>query len=776
MRLSSVFKINVLFFTFVFTNLALSSPPNTFDIPLEIEPIGVIASDINGDGVDDLVVDAEDGVGIIIADGQGGFMPPDYLLGEGLIGVADVNEDGFCDIITNRAVILGSANGHWTIGPSHDRVEGFSAISDFDGDGHIDVIVRYGSGSGSFRIYYGDGKGHFIKDTKSYSTYDRFTVGDLNQDGKPDIVMGYYDELYIFLNLGNRNWSDPCEYSLDNEPSIVYRVHQPSLADITGDGIIDIIVGHYWKNDIKLLKGNGDGTFKDFVKIADFGHVGPTATTDFDNDGIFDVVASGYYGENFDGYPNNSLMIVYGDSSEQFDANDSLPFGSVHKDVTTGDFNKDGWEDIAVASWGTNSISILFNDGTGSFSTPSLLFGDYLLEMSADFDSDGYKDIIVSRSYGSYRYLFIAYGKMDGTFEEPKALSHERTSDFVIGYFDEMLTFGVEGNPSRTLDVAYAIYTGYGPRLYVVLNEGSRQWSNPIRAAGNHYMNMMITGDFNEDGYQDIIDSGDPFFKYKIRFLAGNGNGTFQIQDLDVNGVDILAKAEMVDKDQSAVDIDNDGHLDIVAFPKMGTRGCWIGWGKGDGRFDFAWDDRILGRTPPWGIWLADINGDELPDIMDVDSIWLNSGSRLFYNALDFGGKPDDINGDGILDLIKTYRDEGCIEIRLGDGHSGWSPAEVWVHGGRLWGTNVFYGPPDNPVQNVLIRQYTYPWSSILKNISWKQANPWVGTVVIDTCGPRILDYIGPLNPGFTIAPTEFVLTFSEPIDPATVIMMTAFI
>ncbi len=733
------------------TILTFSTTSKALEIPVGLDVRRLFTVDINYDGLDDLVVGGTDGVAILIADGRGGFEPPDPLSGAGLVGVADTNEDGFLDIITTTAVIFGSSGGKWSIGPTHIWVDNVGGeVADFDNDGHIDFIAAR---SYDYYIFYGDGIGNFVRDTKSDLIGEFLVAQDVNSDTLPDMVRGsHMGGVFVFLNLGQRQWSQYTFYPFPLPAGRTDNVYRPAVADFTGDGVIDIVAGGHGYGKIYLLEGKGGGTFKGARSIADFAHVDQLSVADFDKDGLPDVLASGY--------STNLVMILYGDPAGQFARQTVVPLGSSHIDAATGDYDSDGWQDIAVLSWTTDTVSILYNDGKGSFDVPPFFHEDAHVELAADFDRDGNKDILLTRSVNNEKHLFLSYGKADGTFEGKQQLSHKPLPQrpgpgaFVVGYFDERLDASQDIETYGRLDVGFVGLSDWDSRLYVVLNRVGRVWSQPISAARNNG-DEMVAGDFNEDGYQDIVST--PFI------LFGNGNGTFQTTTLGLKSAVVVAlpRAMTDDIGQSALDLDNDGHLDIVAIQDSFKPGRWIGWGKGDGSFDFVWDERVLERRGPLGTWLADINGDDLPDIVDVDRVWLNLGNRSFCTALDFGGEPVDINGDGTLDLIKTYWEEGCLEVRLSDGHFGWSYPELWIHGGQLSRVNIFYGPPDDPVSNVLVGRYYYGF--------WTHSNPWRGVSVSDTYGPRILDYVGPLNPGFTIAPTEFVLRLSEPIQPATV-------
>ncbi len=159
-----------------------------------------------------------------------------------------------------------------------------------------------------------------------------------------------------------------------------------------------------------------------------------------------------------------------------------------------------------------------------------------------------------------------------------------------------------------------------------------------------------------------------------------------------------LAQTGMWKSTPLVIDINRDGHLDVIAISRLGDGAhVWLGDGKGN------WTDssaglRMKGGSCGGGVAVGDINRDGFLDLAVADHcsgiyVYLADGTGKWTMVTEglypssvkskiaqkdeelasvFIGAEDialgDINGDGILDIVAAASDQGGFEVYLGDG------------------------------------------------------------------------------------------------------------
>lgn len=190
--------------------------------------------------------------------------------------------------------------------------DGSVTMVDLDGDSWLDIVTNgYDrKHESSLHIYYNNGDGTFeeVESGIRGLTAGITTVGDLNNDGRPDMVMGgiYENEnrksMYIAQNMGQRKWQLVEVDAFEGSDGT-----QISLGDVNQDGLADLLVGghghqHEHTTWVYLNQGNfkfavNGAYYNDqFGKSGHFNRVthGNQHLIDYDNDGYLDVWSSGW--------------------------------------------------------------------------------------------------------------------------------------------------------------------------------------------------------------------------------------------------------------------------------------------------------------------------------------------------------------------------------------------------------------------------------------------------------------------------------------------------
>jgi hypothetical protein len=223
---------------------------------------GITVADVNGDGKGDVVVticacgspQAQPGVEVFLGNGNGTLRPPTTkipLTASAPLIAADVNHDGKIDLILSLnntvAVMDGVGDGTFSApmtvyAPDPYNLESVLLTGDFDGDTNADVLVQdvlCNQGSCDYRLttLYGDGKGNFVPVHLSCSACDAqsYTVADINQDGKSDLVT--YDQ--IFYGSSSRNFQ-LTTFPQIQSPYLPAGNGVIAVADLNGDGHNDL--------------------------------------------------------------------------------------------------------------------------------------------------------------------------------------------------------------------------------------------------------------------------------------------------------------------------------------------------------------------------------------------------------------------------------------------------------------------------------------------------------------------------------------------------------
>jgi hypothetical protein len=342
------------------------------------------------------------------------------------------------------------------------------------------------------------------------------------------------------------------------------------MADFNNDGVLDLAVANHeveLENRVSLLLNNGDGTF---------------APTEF-----HDVGARPYW-------------------------------------LASGDFNNDGWTDVAVTNYFGSSFSVLINTG-GTFAPqveiPCLPGPTFLA--TADVDLDGWTDVVVAEAFNGTVSLFR--NAAGAGFVPDRAMTVGS-----LPYGVAIADFNGDGWP----DIATSVY-GTGrvqTEIAVMLNQGAGLFGPPTAYLAGVASVGIAAGDLDADGDADLVTANDGFFAEgsTVSVLLNAGDGTFAPQTEYFAGTGPY--------DVALMDFNGDGAIDIASGNEGGNVGILLN--GGDGTFGLASVAETLSGS--LGLAVGDLDGNGSPEIAaagyNASDVWV-----LFSEYVGISSQPTSV-------------------------------------------------------------------------------------------------------------------------------------
>lgn len=330
----------------------------------------------------------------------------------------------------------------------------------------------------------------------------------------------------------------------------------------------------------RLYHNNGNGTFSENTTSGlPVSWFGSNSWADYDSDGYLDVLITGCSTDLFCEELESRLYHNNGNGTFSLNTKAALPgvmsyLVSVFGDrvVKWFDYNNDGRLDLLLGGYSISvtaklvgpiggSLRLFRNNGDGSFSesTNQGLPAMFVTEsQTADYNADGYVDILVSgcsdAECSSYATKLF-HNDGDGTFSEDT-----RAAFPALEYpWIESGDFDADGFPDIVMSGDDA--TSGDPVTKIFRNSGDGAFSeNTTSGLPNLGNVLLLCGDYDSDGRVDILLNGyvTSYDDYISRIYRNNGNGTFSV-DTSAGLPDAYAWF-------TQGDYDSDGGLDLIMY------------------------------------------------------------------------------------------------------------------------------------------------------------------------------------------------------------------
>jgi hypothetical protein len=356
-----------------FAAAQISFGPAT-NYPIGVNPDTAAIADLNGDRLLDLAVasDAPDKISILLNNGDGTFAAPTVVAlpgsGAHTVVAGDFNNDGKMDLAVSMhntgtvQILLNGGLAQFSMGAS--IVVGSDprsmAVGKFDHNASFDIVVA-NRGSSNLSVLLNDGGGNFnVTNVPCGSGPRAVVVAELSGDEFLDFAVSTHDmrRVDVFRNLGNGSFASLVNLSIGNKPESLVA------ADLNSDGRMDLVAGND-ENNVGFLTtflATGPGTFGAGVNtLVDAMTSDFLAAADFDADGDFDVASISR--------ASSSLSVLSNQGNGSFAPAVHFGIGLAPEHVTVGALDANGSLDLVVTNRTSGNVSVLMNQGLAGAST-----------------------------------------------------------------------------------------------------------------------------------------------------------------------------------------------------------------------------------------------------------------------------------------------------------------------------------------------------------------------------------------------------------------------
>ena len=443
-----------------------------------------------------------------------------------------------------------------------------------------------------------------------------------------------------------------------------------AVADFNGDGNLDIAVANRSSNDISVLLGKGNGTFNTQVKYS-AGTGGPDpisiAAADVNGDGKPDLIVADF--------GTKSVSVLINSGTGTFGAAVIYTVGNSPTAVAVGDLTGDGIPDIAVTNSADNTVTVLFNNGSGTFTKA----GTYATDANpssiaiADVDGGSGNDLVIANQGSSDVSVLLNQGA--GAFSPAVNYCVVTATNCNAPGVSPVSVTAVDLNGDGSPDLAVAslnstVGSTNPGTVSILLNNGSGAFSVNSISGSSLAPQAITSAVFSGTTISLLVADNltNSFDSY------ANNNGGLTLPSSYFSGTKPMAVA--------TGDFNKDGKLDVIVANSSDNDVAVI-LGNGDGTFADI-ESYISGGVNSTALVVGNFNGDANPDFLvnstnlgsPTVTLFTGNGKSVFTRGAGVGLNSavssiaaGDFNNDSKLDFVVAEPAANAVTVVPGNGN-----------------------------------------------------------------------------------------------------------